>query len=56
MSRTPKRSKGPGFEFWGKRSAIPGAGKSSRCPGRYTKKVTHRAERRQGKKQCNDQE
>lgn len=64
MSRTPKDSKvhGPlaygkgtkqrayGYEFWGRRSALSGL----REPGKYTKKQTHRAERRQGKKQISE--
>ena len=61
MSRTPKHNKarGPlaygkgtkqravGYEFWGKRSALSGL----REPGKYTKKQTHRAERRAAKKE-----
>jgi hypothetical protein len=46
MSRTPKRGKGPGYEYWGRRSALSG----ERCPGRSAKRATHRAERRDGKK------
>lgn len=41
-----RKTKGPGYEYWGKRSAA--WGKELRNPGRYTKDQTHRAERRQG--------
>lgn len=47
MSRTKHGSKGPGHEYWGRRSA---AAKSGRDPGPETKRATHRAERRQGKR------
>jgi hypothetical protein len=43
MSRSAKGSKGPGFEYWGKR---PGNGLS---PGKATKKITHRLERLKAK-------
>lgn len=52
MSRTSKGSKGSGHEYWGKRSELSGM----RDPGKVTKRATHRAERRQGKKQTKDQE
>ena len=39
MARTTKGVKGPGYEYWGKR---PGP----REPGKLTKKLTHRIERR----------
>lgn len=45
MSRTQKGSKAPGYEYWGKR---PGSGYFA--PGKYAKRVTHKAERQQGKK------
>jgi hypothetical protein len=45
MSRTQKGSKAPGYEYWGKR---PGSGHFA--PGKYAKRVTHKAERQQGKK------
>lgn len=38
MSRSRKKSKGPGYEYWGKR---PGP----RDPGKENKKITHRMER-----------
>ncbi len=47
MSRTNKGSKGAGYEYWGRR---PG-NKQGGMPGPITKRKTHRAERRQGKKQ-----
>lgn len=42
MSRTIKGSKGAGYEYWSKRHGnfMPGP------PGRRTKQVTNRAERR----------
>jgi len=43
MSRTKKGSKGPGHEYWGRRSEY-------RVPGKLSKKLTHRKERKQGKK------
>jgi hypothetical protein len=49
MSRSVKGAKGPGYEYWGSR--LP---KHGMCPGRYTKKRTHRHERRQGKAQVNE--
>jgi len=47
MSKTIKGSKGPGYEYWGRRSW--GGGKYLADPGRYTKKQTARKERRQSK-------
>lgn len=41
MSRSRKKGKSPGYEYW---SARPG---KSREPGRYAKTLTHRAERRE---------
>lgn len=43
VKKKVKATKGSGFEYWGRRSAIA---KDQREPGKYTKKVTHRAERR----------
>lgn len=48
MSRTNHKSKGPGYEYWGRRSV---GGKELRNPNGFTKKHTHRKERRQGKQQ-----
>ena len=45
MSRTKSGGKGPGFEYW---TARPG-NKHGAIPGKTSKKVTHRAERQQGK-------
>lgn len=42
MSRTVKGSKSPGYEFWSKRPGKWHGGK-----GRFAKKITHKAERRQ---------
>ena len=47
MSRSKKGSKGPGYEYWGRRT---GKGKGGRDPGPFTKRQTHRKERRDGKK------
>jgi hypothetical protein len=44
MSRSIKGSKGPGYEYWGRRCEL-------REPGRFTKTYTHGLERRQGKKE-----
>lgn len=44
MSRTKKGIKGPGHEYWGKR---PGP----IDPGKYSKKVTHKLERIDNKKE-----
>lgn len=45
MSRTMKGSKGPGYEYW---SARPG-NRHGAYPGKSSKKLTHKAERRAGK-------
>ena len=50
MSRTKKGSKGPGFEFWGRRPAkmdFP-------PPGKETKIITHRQERAAAKRQLDE--
>lgn len=44
MSRSIKGSKGPGHEYWGRRS------NDYRSPGRFSKTQTHRQERRDGRK------
>lgn len=44
MSRTQKGSKGPGHEYWSRRS-------EHRQPGKLSKKLTVREERREAKKQ-----
>jgi hypothetical protein len=49
MSRTEKRKKGPGFEYWGKR---PG---KDTIPGRASKTATHRLERLEAKKKIKEQ-
>lgn len=41
MSHSIKGSKGPGFEYWGKRPF-----KGSLSPGKKTKVLTHKLERR----------
>ncbi|QRE00110.1 hypothetical protein [Burkholderia phage BCSR5] len=53
MSRTVKGSKAPGFQYWSKR---PVKGETRASPGahKFTKKLTHRAERRQGRKECKE--
>lgn len=47
MSRTKKGKKGVGYEYWSRRSKY-------REPGRWSKTMTHRAERRQGKREVNE--
>jgi hypothetical protein len=47
MSRTKKKSKGIGHEYWSKR---PLSNKGGATPGKVTKKLTHRKERVQKKK------
>lgn len=49
MSRTIKGSKGPGYDYWGRR---PG---KSTIPGSFAKRLTHRAERRCGIKLIHEQ-
>jgi len=41
MSRSVKGSKGPGYEYWGRRPGIKFG-----SPGKEAKKLTHRLERR----------
>lgn len=41
MSRTNKGSKGPGYDYWGKRPI-----KAGTSPGKGVKPLTHRLERR----------
>jgi hypothetical protein len=48
MSRTNKGKRHTGYEYWSKR---PISNKSGAVPGKETKRRTHRAERRQAKKQ-----
>lgn len=45
MSRTYKDEKGPGYEYWGSR-----LNKGGDQPGEFTKKETHKKERREAKK------
>jgi hypothetical protein len=47
MSRTRKGNKSPGYDYWSKR---PGSRKAS-SPGKFAKKLNHRLERLEGKKQ-----
>jgi len=50
MSRTNKGSKGPGYEYWGRRPT-----KGTAPPaGKLTKKTTHRIERAKGKRDLNE--
>jgi hypothetical protein len=44
--------KGPGYEYWGRRSN--GAGKWHNQPGRDDKTLTHRKERRAGKNETKE--
>ncbi len=50
MSRTRKGSKGPGHEYWGRRPS-----KGCTDPGRETKTITHRQERRIAKRDIDAQ-
>jgi hypothetical protein len=45
MSRSVKGSKGPGFEYWSRRFRCPTP------PGPWSKKWTHRLERRRAKQE-----
>lgn len=53
MSRTNKGSKGPGFDYWKSRLRKYGWWEK---PGPLTKLLTHRKERREGKKEARDGE
>ena len=48
MSRTKKGRKGPGYEYWSRRPS-----KGITTPGRKTKIITHRQERRIAKRDLN---
>ncbi len=51
MSRTKKGTKSPGYDYWSKRPRKGVAPQGMNSPqGPLTKKLTHRSERRQGKK------
>lgn len=45
MSRTEKKQKGPGFEYWSRRPFNKHGG----LIGKFTKRRTHKAERHMGK-------
>lgn len=49
--RTNKTPKGPGYEYW-----TPRPGKGAYSPGgnKYGKRLTHKAERRQGREQARE--
>lgn len=49
MSRTSHGSKGPGYEYWSRR---PGDGW---YPGKFTKRVTAKAERQQAKEEIENE-
>lgn len=49
MSRTYKGSKAAGYEYWSKRPYNKYGGTLSPNGGKYHKKRTHKAERRQGR-------
>lgn len=53
VSRTLKGSKGSGYEYW--KSRFHDYYSEGR-PGRYTKKLTHKYERRQAKRACQSTE
>lgn len=48
MSRTKKGKKAPGAEYWSRRPH----NKHGSPPGPITKKLTHRTERQQGKREA----
>ena len=48
MSRTKKGAKSAGYEYWSRR---PYSNKHGADPGRVTKDLTHRAERREAKRE-----
>lgn len=50
MSRTIRGEKGPGYDYWNRR---PTKGMWT-FPGKFTKRWTHRKERRLGKEFCYD--
>lgn len=50
MSRTRKGSKPVGYDYWTARPCNKGGGRV----GKYTKIMTHRIERQQGKKQSRE--
>jgi hypothetical protein len=53
MSNTKRGSKGPGHEYWGRRTW--GKGKWLSDPGRFSKKQTAKKERRENKKISKDE-
>lgn len=52
VSDSIRGAKGPGYEYWGRRSHFDKASK----PGKLSKQWTHRRERQQGKKEAKDKE
>lgn len=50
MSRSIKGKKGSGYEYWSRRPLKLKFGD----PGKLAKKLTHRAERREGKEQVKE--
>src|SRR5690606_7963272 len=44
MGKTWKQEKSPGTEYWGR--PAEGAGKTCRVPGKSSKKINHRSDRR----------
>lgn len=52
MSRTKKKRKAPGYEYWSRR---PGSRNHGSEPGRHSKKLTHRLERLEAKKEIKKQ-
>lgn len=55
MSRTKKGGKGPGYEYWSARPGNAGGGHHStraHAGANWQKKATHKAERRDGKKEA----
>jgi hypothetical protein len=53
VSNTKKGSKGPGYEYWGKR---PMSKEHGAIPGKFTKKRTHKIERKENKNKAKEDE
>lgn len=56
MSRTVRGSKGAGYEYWSARPFNRCGGVLSPNGGKHTKRRTHKAERKQGKRLCQSEE
>jgi len=52
MSRTARGSKAGGYEYWSARPFNRCGGIISPKGGKHTKRRTHKAERKQGRREC----